>query len=89
MSLVDTVYRIYTEDTDRDAVIGTVAQRFENFTVHPATGYFKGQPERSIVIEIVDAHEADVEAVARAIRNINGQKTVLIMGLRGQVRKIT
>lgn len=86
---MDTVYRIYTEDADRAAVIDTVAQRFESFTIHPATGYFKGQAEKSIVIEIVDACEEDIEAVAQSIRGINGQKTVLVMGLHGQARKIT
>lgn len=86
---MDTIYRIYTEDADREAVIDTVAQSFESFTVHPATGFFKGQSEKSIVIEIVDAREDDIEAVAKAIRSINGQKTVLVMGLRGQARKIT
>ena len=85
----DTVYRIYTEDADREAVVRAVSQRFESFTLHETTGYFKGRSEKSIVIEIVEGREEDVEEVARAIRAISGQKTVLVMGLRGKARKIT
>jgi len=85
---MDTVYRIYTEDADRDAVIAAVSERFESFTLHPATGFFKGKSENAIVIEIVNAREEDVEAVARAIRAINAQKTVLMMGLLGTARQI-
>ncbi len=86
---MDTVYRIYTEDSNREAVISVVSERFESFTLHETTGYFKGQTEKSIVIEIVEARVEDIEAVAHAIRAINGQKTVLVMGLRGQARKIS
>jgi len=73
----DTVYRIYTEDADREAVVSAVSQRFESFTLHETTGYFKGRSEKSIVIEIVEGREEDVEEVARAIRSISGQITVL------------
>lgn len=86
---MDTVYRIYTEDSDREAVISLVSERFESFTLHETTGFFKGQPEKSIVIEIVEGREEDIEQVAHAIRAINGQKTVLVMGLPGQARKIS
>jgi hypothetical protein len=86
---MNTVYRIYTEDADREAVVRAVSQKFESFTLHATTGYFKGRAEKSIVIEIVEASERDVNAIARMIRAISGQKTVLVMGLRGQARKIT
>jgi hypothetical protein len=86
---MDTVYRIYTEDADRETVVKAISQRFESFTLHATTGYFKGQAEKSIVIEIVEAREEVINEVARAIRAINGQKTVLVMGLRGEARRIT
>ena len=86
---MDIVYRIYTEDADRKAVIDAVGRQFESFTLHETTGYYRGKPERSLVIEIVDADAQTVEATARAIRAINGQKNVLVMSLSGQARKIT
>jgi hypothetical protein len=85
---MDTVYRIYTEDFNRQAVVSAVSETFDSFTLHETTGYFKGKAEKSIVIEIVEAREEDIAVVATAIRAINGQKTVLVMGLRGRARKI-
>lgn len=85
---MDTVYRIYTEDADRRAVVEAVTGKFESFTLQPTTGYYKGEQENSIVIEIVDAKEDDVEAVAQSIRAINGQKSVLVMSLSGRAKKL-
>jgi hypothetical protein len=85
---MDKVYRIYTEDLDRDAVLKLATAKFESFTLQPTTGYFKGKAEQSIVIEIVDAKQDEVEALARKIRKINGQKSVLVMSLTGQAQKI-
>lgn len=85
---MDTVYRIYTEDTDRRAVVKAVAGKFESFTLQPTTGYYKGEEEQSIVIEIVDAREEDVQTVAQSIRAINGQKSVLVMSLSGRAKKV-
>ena len=85
---MDTIYRIYTEDADRHAVVEAVAEKFESFTLQPTTGHYKGEEERSIVIEIVDAKEEDVESVAQSIRAINGQKSVLVMSLSGRAKRL-
>jgi hypothetical protein len=85
---MDKVYRIYTEDLDRDAVIEATTAKFESFTLQPTTGFYKGKPEKSIVLEIVDAKEEEVEMLAQSIRKINGQKSVLVMILAGQAKKI-
>ena len=46
---MDTVYRIYTEDADRETVVGVVSRKFEGFTLHTAaTGYFKGSPKNRL-----------------------------------------
>jgi hypothetical protein len=82
------VYRIYTEDADRDAVVRAVTEKFESFTLHLTDGYYKGRPEKSIVIEIVDAQERDIKKVAQAIQAILGQKSVLVMTLQGRARKL-
>jgi hypothetical protein len=41
---MDVVYRIYTEDADRETVIDIVATQFDNFTLHETTGYYKEKP---------------------------------------------
>jgi len=86
--IVDRVHRIYTEDVDRGAVIAATVASFSSFTLQPTMGYFQGRAEASIVIEIVDAEDREVEALARKIRAIAGQKTVLVMSLAGQARQI-
>ena len=53
------------------------AAKFENFTLQPTTGYFQGKAEDWIVIEIVQAQEKDVANLAKSIRRLNGQKSVL------------
>ena len=82
------VYRVYPEELNRDEIIRLTAKRFESFTLEATIGYTKGKPERSMVIEIVDAHKKDVAALAKSIRRLNGQKSVLVMGLDGKVKKI-
>jgi hypothetical protein len=39
---MDSVYRIYTEDSKREAAVSRVSERFESVTLHVTTGYFKG-----------------------------------------------
>jgi hypothetical protein len=85
---VHKVHRIYTEDVDRKAVIAATAAAFSSFTLQPTTGYFQGKAEASIVIEIVEAEDVEVEALARKIRGIGGQKTVLVMSLAGEAKQI-
>lgn len=74
------LYRICTEATG--AYAGTaralVQQAFPGFTELRGTGFWKGIRENSVVFEIVtDAHDT-VLAVARDIREANGQQAVCV-----------
>jgi hypothetical protein len=80
------IYRLYTENKNKRDILRLVAKRFESFTVQPTLGYYRGKPERSIVIEIVGAAERDIKAVARMIGAMNGQKSVLVLKVRGQAK---
>jgi hypothetical protein len=71
------VYRI-TQQT-------SIAQ-FESFTIHDATGYFKGQPEHSIIVELVSAAEEDVIPLAHQIARLNDQHSVLVVALSGEAK---
>ena len=85
---MNTVYRIYTEDLNRSKIMRMASKTFDSFTLQPTTGYYRGKPEESIVLEIVEAQQSEVTALANAIRRLNGQKSVLIMGLTGKVKKV-
>jgi hypothetical protein len=85
---VSRVYRIYTEELNKDEIIRLTAKQFESFTLEAMTGYTKGKSERSMVLEFVDARKKDVAALAKSIRRLNGQKSVPVMGLSGKIKKI-
>jgi hypothetical protein len=81
---MNTVYRIYTEDLNRSKIIRLASKTFDSFTLQPTTGYYRGKPE----LEIVEVQQSEVTALANAIRRLNGQKSVLIMGLTGKAKKV-
>jgi hypothetical protein len=82
------VYRIYTEDLNRGEVLRLAAEKFENFTLQSTTGYFRGEAEDSIVIEIVPAQKQDAAELANSIRRLNGQRSVLVVSLSGEAQRV-
>jgi hypothetical protein len=83
------IHRIYTEDVRRKAVVRAISKRFPSFTLQPTTGYYSGKPEKSIVLEIVDAGESEIKWLAAEIRKINQQSSVLVVTMTGRTKKIT
>lgn len=84
-----TIHRIYTEDQRRATIVRVISKQFENFTLQPTTGYYRGKPEKSIVLEFVGAEESQVKWLAARIREINRQASVLVLTFRGRLKKIT
>ena len=84
-----TIHRIYTEDKRRATIVRVISQQFQNFTLQPTTGYYRGKPEKSIVLEFVGAEESQVKWLAARIREINRQASVLVLTFRGRSKKIT
>ena len=84
-----TIHRIYTEDKRRATIVRAIAKQFENFTLQPTTGYYRGKPEKSIVLEIVGAKKSQVKWLAARIREVNRQASVLVITLDGRAKKIT
>ena len=73
------IYRIYTEEKNKKAIVQLVTEQFESFTLQPTLGYYRRKPEKSIVIEIVGGKPAQIKRLAERIRKMNGQKSVLIL----------
>ena len=84
-----TIHRMYTEDKRRATMVRAISKQFDNFTLQPTTGYYRGKPEKSIVLEIVGAKESQVKWLAARIREINRQASVLVITLSGRTKKIT
>lgn len=75
------LYRIYTQDVNRETIRDAVAQYFTNFTfILNAAGMWQGISEASLIVEIIGtlADAANVRAVAVSIRGYNNQDAVLI-----------
>ena len=77
------LYRIYTEDKDRQGIIELASTHFKGFTVCPAYGYWEGIPESSIIIEIqvdgTDIERNQVYKLAQDIKVQNKQQAVLVI----------
>jgi hypothetical protein len=78
-----TIYRVYTEEKNKKAIVHLLGTQFESFTVQPTLGYYRGRAEKSIVIEIVGASAQKIKLLAERIRKMNGQQSVLILRLKG------
>lgn len=81
--MATTIHRIYTESKNERQIVRLASVRFSSFTVQPTAGYYQGERERSIVLEVVGARQRDVDELAESIRRMNGQKSVLIVKTRG------
>jgi hypothetical protein len=55
-----TIHRIYTGSKNERQIVRLASVRFDSFTVQPTAGYYQGERERSIVLEVVGAHQRDV-----------------------------
>jgi hypothetical protein len=83
------IHRIYTEDKRRATIVRVISKQFDDFTLQPTTGYYRGKPEKSIVLDFVGAKESQVKWLAARIREINRQASVLVITLNGRTKKIT
>ncbi len=84
------LYQIYTEDKNYMLIQEIVSCDFDGFSIISANGFYKGDAERALIIEIigecnVDAVAGDlryelekVRRVAQLIKEHNEQETVLL-----------
>jgi hypothetical protein len=82
------IYRIYTEAKNKREIVLLTGKHFESFTLQPTIGYYRGTPEKSIVIEIVGATEPEIRQLAQRIQKMNGQKSVLMTRLPGKAKTV-
>jgi len=71
--------RIITEDKNREGIYRILSNHAaDSFTVIPAVGFWKGEKENALVIEIVGASLETGTAIAQSIKGWNQQETVLV-----------
>lgn len=79
------MYRILTENKNRALVEGAVGSVFDGFTIYEGAGYWKGEREPCLIVEIAEIDpkrksglRGKVEAVAEQIKRVNAQEAVLV-----------
>jgi len=74
------LYRLLTEDVNREGISREVGKYYPGYSLIPSQGYWEGAPESSLIIEISIPHEdgGRVRALAQRIRELNQQQAVLI-----------
>lgn len=73
-------FTIYTEERDIEAIRYAVSREFEAATFFVGDGFWKGDIEKAVAIQII-GHESQrgaVHAVAHEIKRVNEQEAVLI-----------
>ena len=73
------MYRILTEDVNRESIYAILDSHVDGYTVTPAIGAWKGQRENSLAIDLVNAPRTLVYRIAEIIRAENKQESVLVL----------
>lgn len=72
------IYRIYTEDLNRDKVNAIVGKYFSGHTIIAAEGTWLQEPEKSLIVEIITDDRKKVFRIAAEIKRTNNQESVLV-----------
>ena len=72
------LHRLFTEDKNHEEILKMVDRYFDGFTVYNATGYWKGTPETSCVIETITDKTDLFYKLANDIKKHNEQESVLV-----------
>ena len=83
------LYRIITEDKNTEVVCGIIGSVFEGYTKYTGVGYWKGERENCLIIEI-DGDESICPAIVslcKRIKEVNVQEAVLLQSIecRGEL----
>ena len=81
-------YRIHTEDKNRPTIYKLAGNRFDGFTVTYGTGFYKGESEHTLVLEIITSDTVSVYLLAEEIRTANGQESVLVNRLESSALSV-
>jgi len=82
-------YRIHTEDVNIHRILELAGKRFEGFTVVSGMGYWRGIPERTVILEIITSDAASIYLLAEEIRKVNRQESVLVNRIESSTLSVT
>lgn len=73
------MYRICTEDKNREQVHAILDSFVDGYAVFPGIGSWKGQREQSLTIDLVGASRDTAHSIALRIKDLNEQEAVLLL----------
>lgn len=84
------IYRVYTENKNREAIESAFASSFDAFTIFDAAGYWQGTREASLCIEVIGeaVDRVKIDRLATWIKYHNKQDAVLVLTLHGDSQLI-
>jgi len=75
------MYRIYTEDKNRESIFRILDAEVDGYTVTPSIGCWKGQREASLAIDLLGIPKSVAESIAKQIKAANQQESVLLLDI--------
>ncbi len=79
------IYRIYTEDKNRQMILNYLTEWTPSFTIIPAIGVWRSVREDTLIIELIGEELTIqyIKAIAQAIKIMNNQECILITSQTG------
>ena len=80
------IYRIYTEDKNRETIKAIMAEHFDGYSLIPCDGVWKGTSEPGLIVEVLTDHKGAngiMNRLARKIKAANQQESVLVAAVKG------
>lgn len=72
------MYRIYTEDVNKQGIESILDKLFPGYTVAETDGVWQGKHERSLAIDIETSDANKVKTASSEIKKLNSQDAVLV-----------
>ena len=68
-----------TEDVNKEGILDILDKYLEGYTVLKAKGVWRGVPEDSLLIYIVDAEAKTIEIIIHEIKETNNQESIMVL----------
>lgn len=75
------MYRILTEDVNREAIYSILDSYVDGYTVTPSVGSWRGVRENSLAIDLIGIDQTIAEQIALNIKDANKQESVLLLSI--------
>lgn len=75
------MFRIYTQNVNRESIRRIVSGRVDGWTEYEAIGAWRGTLENSLIVELFNVTYRQAEAIAKEIAVANNQEAVALVEL--------